>query len=126
VQHNITRWVVEHDLEQAKHARLSVIPAHHNMHSRTLSRNVTPVSCSEWGTGVRIADLHGQRLRQQLVQPPAERAQPLYPTVRLAPALLDRSHLRFRHLSRKVQFPPVTEVDAGPGHPSIVQQASRA
>jgi hypothetical protein len=125
-QHNITRGVVEHALERPQHARLSVIPAQHNMHYRMLGRHITPRSCSEGGTGVRIVDLHRQRLRKQPVQPAADRAQPLYPTMRLAPRLFDRSHLRFRHLSRKVQLPPVTEVDASPGHLSIVVGESRA
>jgi hypothetical protein len=124
-QHNITRGVVEHALEHAKHARLSVIPAQHNIYYRMLGRHITPSSCSEGGTGVRIVDLHRQRLRKYSVQPPADRAQPLYPTVRLAPRLLDRSHLRFRHLSRQVQLPPVTEVDASPGHLSILRGEAR-
>jgi hypothetical protein len=68
---------------------------------------------------------HVSVLRKQLIQPPADRAQPLYPTMRLAPRLLDRSHLRFRYLSRKVQLPPVTEVDASPGHLLIVVGESR-
>jgi hypothetical protein len=69
-----------------------------------------------WGSNRR----HVGVLRKCLVQPAADRAQPLYPTVRRAPALLDRSHLRFRHLSRQVQLPPVTEVDASPGHNGMV------
>jgi hypothetical protein len=69
---------------------------------------------------------HIRVLRKQLIQPAADRAQPLYPTMRLAPRLLDPSHLRFRHLSRKVQLPPVTEVDASPGHLLIVVGESRA
>jgi hypothetical protein len=124
-QHNAFRSEAEHESQRARPYRYARTEG--NITSIGLRKRVRlfPVPVRSYSPPSRGSERrHIRVLRKQIVQPPADRAQPLYPTVRLAPALLDRSHLRFRHLSRQVQLPPVTEVDASPGHPQIVSQAS--
>ena len=78
MSHNITKVTPEHDFQAQKHALPSVMSRSHNIYPGILRCYVTHGPTLSRRTGVLVAGLSRQRLRQQMVQVAAGRGQPFY------------------------------------------------